>query len=304
MRCCLIVATIGRTGQVEALLKSLADQRHRVLRVVLVDQNEDERLVEVVRRATGSLAIEHVRISPHGVSAARNAGLVRLGDAELVAFPDDDCVYDPDTLATVIAAMNAFPQAQAVMAALHLPKNVPKAAPKGARSNAPKAEGSGLSYPNRFGLLHGSNTFTLFFRRSRVDAVGGFDETLGPGAGTPWLSGEDTDYLVRAFSGRGSILRCPSARVYHPAVDATSAGYQAKAFGYGRGRIQLLRKHRYPRWFVLANVLHPLLRCVFASAADRAFRWHLFRGRWHEWTHATTNQHSPVIDVLPGSRKI
>ena len=30
-----------------------------------------------------------------------------------------------------------------------------------------------------------------------VEAVGAFDETLGPGAGTPWGSGEDTDYHLR-----------------------------------------------------------------------------------------------------------
>ena len=102
MRCCLIVATIGRVELLERLFISLSDQQHSSFRVVVVDQNGDGRLDDLVARYGNACHIEHLKVPAVGVSAARNVGLTRLADAELVAFPDDDCFYDPLTLANAV----------------------------------------------------------------------------------------------------------------------------------------------------------------------------------------------------------
>jgi len=81
------------------------------------------------------------------------------------------------------------------------------------------------------------------------------------------------------------VVRAPQIRLYHPAVEGSGPGYAAKAFGYGRGRIALLRKHRFSWWFRLGNLFFPLVSSLWSAAAVRRFRWHLFRGRWHEWFH-------------------
>ena len=44
----------------------------------------------------------------------------------------------------------------------------------------------------------GRISFTIFLRRRVVERVGEFDETLGVGAGTPYGSCEESDYLIRA----------------------------------------------------------------------------------------------------------
>ena len=67
----LIVATVDRTEELRALLRSLARQSYPEFRVLLVDQNEDGR-VEAVRREHGSLDVVHLR-SARGLSRARNA---------------------------------------------------------------------------------------------------------------------------------------------------------------------------------------------------------------------------------------
>ena len=87
----LVVATVGRTDELARLLESLEAQGYPRVRVIVVDQNADERLQELLLRS--NVSVEHVRAEA-GLSRARNTGL-ELVDADLVAFPDDDCVYPP-----------------------------------------------------------------------------------------------------------------------------------------------------------------------------------------------------------------
>jgi glycosyltransferase involved in cell wall biosynthesis len=91
----LVVATVNRVEQLDRLLASLEQQTHKQFRVLLVDQNDDDRLDGVVA-AHGSLRLERLR-SERGLSRARNVALPQV-EADVVAFPDDDCVYPPDLL--------------------------------------------------------------------------------------------------------------------------------------------------------------------------------------------------------------
>ena len=94
----LVVATVDRTEPLGALLDSLEAQTHRAFRLVVVDQNADDR-VEALLAAHPELDVLHLR-AIRGLSRARNVALSSLS-ADLVAFPDDDCAYAPDLLERV-----------------------------------------------------------------------------------------------------------------------------------------------------------------------------------------------------------
>lgn len=273
MRILLIIATLSRDNAVDALLASLASQTHSDIRIVMIDQNSDDRLGPILQRWPG-LGVERIRCRPAGVSAARNIGLAQLRNEEIIAFPDDDCVYEPCTLANAVKVFVAYPLFDIVMGRLHLPEEQHTACPDLATA--------GTDLPTRFGILRAGGTPVQFFRRSAVERAGGFDLLLGPGSGTPWVSGEDSDYLMRAGGLLGMVVRSASIRIFHPAVDGSSRGYAAKAHGYGRGRIRILRKNKFPRWFIAVSIIHPLATCLFAAPPVRRFRWHLFLGRLHE----------------------
>ena len=91
----LVVATVDRVAELGQLLDSLDRQTHTDFRVLVVDQNDDDRVQDVLARH-GSLRIDRLQV-PRGLSRARNEALTHL-QAEVVAFPDDDCSYPDDLL--------------------------------------------------------------------------------------------------------------------------------------------------------------------------------------------------------------
>ncbi|HEX6664734.1 MAG TPA: glycosyltransferase family A protein [Gaiellaceae bacterium] len=247
----LVVATVGRVAELERLLASLEVQTHKDFRVLVVDQNDDER-VEPILPAHSLLEIDHVR-APLGLSRARNAALPLLR-AEVVAFPDDDCAFPADLLERVATRL-ADPELDGLTG----------------RAPSPATWKHDAATLTRENFWNRAISFTIFLRREIVERVGAFDESLG----LPSSSGEEIDYLVRAIDAGARIEYDPTIVVMHPEkpVDLTAAGTRDGAsIGY------ILRKHRYPRRVVARMLLRPAGGIVLDP---RRARFHLatFRGR-------------------------
>src|SRR5262249_55745778 len=103
----LVVATVGRTGELVDLLGSLESQTYRNFRLVVVDQNGDDRLEAILALFDGSVPLLRLA-SARGLSRARNVGLRELA-GDVVSFPDDDCRYPPDLLRSVADLLDANP---------------------------------------------------------------------------------------------------------------------------------------------------------------------------------------------------
>jgi glycosyltransferase involved in cell wall biosynthesis len=265
----LIVATVDRVTELERLLASLERQTHDRFRILLVDQNEDDRLDEVVSRF-GSLELERLR-APRGLSRARNAGLSRLG-GDVIAFPDDDCVYPEDLLERVARRFAGDPALDGLTG---------RAADAGGGSSPSWARaGAELTREN---LWNRAISFTIFLRAPVVKAVGEFDEQLGLGSGRAWSSGEETDYLVRAVDKGARIVYDPRLVVLHDDKTYSTASLSAAGAREGAGVGYILRKHRYPVRTTGRMLVRPIGGALVALARrDRArARFHLstLRGR-------------------------
>jgi glycosyltransferase involved in cell wall biosynthesis len=223
----LVVATVGREEELERLLDSLRAQTHRDFRVIVVDQNVDDRVTHLLDRH--GLEIVHVRAQP-GLSRARNAAL-RLLEADAVAFPDDDCAYPVDLLDRVATRLAEEPSLDGLTGRA--------VDASGDSSSSWKTDSAKLTDDD---LWNRAISFTIFLRRGVVERVGAFDEQLGLGSRAPWGSGEEIDYLIRAVRGGARIAYDPSLTVVHEiGADDTSTGFRDGAsVGY------LLRKHHYP----------------------------------------------------------
>jgi glycosyltransferase involved in cell wall biosynthesis len=222
----LVVATIERVEELGRLLDSLEGQTHKDFRVVLVDQNEDDRVQRELERHP-SLRIERLQAA-RGLSVARNAALPHL-QADVVAFPDDDCIYPNDLLERVAARVANL---------------------DGVTGREP-SWGADAARLTRDNLWNRAISFTIFLRRPLVERVGAFDEELG----LPSSSGEEIDYLIRALDTGARIEYDPALVVEHPQkqVDLAAVGARDGAsIGY------ILRKHRYPLRVVLPMLLRPV----------------------------------------------
>ena len=101
----LVVATVDRVEPLGRLLASLERQTHRAFRVLLVDQNEDDRL-DAVLAEHGELDLVRLRVAARPLPRAER-GARRGSRRTLVAFPDDDCEYPDDLLERVARAARA-----------------------------------------------------------------------------------------------------------------------------------------------------------------------------------------------------
>ena len=253
-RLSLLCCTVGRTDKLDRLLASLARQTFRDFELVVVDQNEPGALDPVLAPYLERLDIRHVR-SERGLSRARNVGLSHCR-AKIVAFPDDDCWY-PDALAEQIVALF-----DAVAGAGVFTGRTVDAA--GADSLGLFLEADAAITKSNVWLIGNSNS--LFIRTEIAREIGGFDESLGVGAPTPFKSGEETDFLLRALAtgARGFYRR--DLLVHHDQAPVGGAGGVARAQDYARGFGRVLRLHGYGAPYLAMRVIRTSARAALALA--------------------------------------
>jgi glycosyltransferase involved in cell wall biosynthesis len=290
----LILATRNRDVEISRLLDSLTVQTNRDFRLIVVDQNPDERLAALFDRYRDRVDLLHLASTP-GLSHARNQGL-RYAEADLIAFPDDDCWYPPQALATVDTHLKRNSRSQGLCGR--------------ALDGSGRARGRWARRPkriNRYNIFGCCISFTIFLRREAVEQIGRFDETLGLGARSPWQGGEDYDYLLRASRLAGGVDYDPALFIHHPPLtqeydDTALAKRIGNALGFGR----FLRLQDYPPWFVRyysTRYLADALRCLAQGDLQKAhYRWstliatlEAYRGRIGICANSVTSQISPSL---------
>jgi glycosyltransferase involved in cell wall biosynthesis len=251
----LVLATVGRTDELDRLFESLASQSYADFEVVAVDQNDDDRLLPHLERARYlGVAVRHIRHSPPNLGAARNAG-VQAARGRWIGFPDDDCWYDPRLLELLIARFTREDYPHGIVV-------------RWVEQDEQPLSAGVLSWERSRAFRDiPVSSITLFCTRDLCLKLGGFDARLGVGQ---WFgAGEETDFVLRALRSGAFLTYEPLGKVHHAiAAVRPEATPQARLAvrHRARGTGALYAKHRLPAWVVARGLLAPLLRPLFKGA--------------------------------------
>jgi GT2 family glycosyltransferase len=271
MKISLILATKGRVEEMKRFMRSLAQEGNGSFELIVVDQNEDDRVGAILRELNLRFPIIHLR-SEVGLSRARNVGAT-AATGDIIAFPDDDCWYPARLLERVAGEFQRRPSVDGLTG----------------RSEDGRGRPSGGSFSRGKGRVDINNvwkrgiSYTIFLRSSVCAAVGPFDEELGVGARTRFGSGEETDYLIRAVRLGFNIQYLPDIVVFHTNSILYTQTDCKKAFRYAVGMGRVLSKHRYKLSYNLYQILRPiggaLLSLLTLRARKAAYHLAIARGR-------------------------
>jgi glycosyltransferase involved in cell wall biosynthesis len=186
----------------------------------------------------------HLRADP-GLSKARNLGLERA-TGHILAFPDDDCWYEPRTLAFV----DQWFEQNSGYGVLCLGSRDSSGAISGNRWPQEQCD------LTRTNVFRTTATYSYFLERRRISRPLLFDPEIGPGAATIYGAGEDTELILSLMDTgvRGRFLKSPS--IGHPCKPYDSA---ERAWFYGAGFGRVMAKHRMRTQFV-GLILFDLIR--------------------------------------------
>jgi glycosyltransferase involved in cell wall biosynthesis len=274
LRFSLILGTIERTYEVEFFLSSLELQTYRNFELIVVDQNPDDRLVQILAPYKGEFPILHLKSKP-GLSRAFNLGLEHAS-GDLVTFPGDDCQYPSDLLDRVAQFFSHHPETDGLTG-----RSMDE---HGKDTNGTFDTETGMV--DRFNVWNRSTAYTFFLRLDSLRGVR-FDEDMGPGAGTAWGAGNDHDFLLQFLTKGASLYYDPGFIVLHP--DPASQydddeGLIRRAYAYDCGAGHAIRKHEFPLWFRAWWLIRPLggLALYLVGLKKRPgvkFRWNVVKGR-------------------------
>ena len=253
----LIVATLNRTNELARFIRSLVPPDNCLIDLILVDQNHDERINTLLASLSlpVSVSVQHLRFSQHNQSLARNYGLT-YARYDVIAFPDDDCWYEPDTLTQVIALFQAQPQTAVIIGHwIERTDTVPDHA-------APITIQAILNFRSV-----PTSAIIQFFRRTALPATNPFDARFGAYKehGGYFGCGEETDLIITVGMQGHSIVFSPQVRIHHRySLRRFESLQQQFAFvrHRARGTGGLYAKHRSARYVVVRGLVSPLLRSV------------------------------------------
>ncbi|MDR2161593.1 MAG: glycosyltransferase [Desulfovibrio sp.] len=243
----LLIVTLGRKEPLHRLFSSLNRQTYQNIEILIADQNPPGFLDDVIRTLDERIPVKHLLLQEKGLSQARNA-LLPLANGNIIAFPDDDCWYLPETLERIT---NLFAH-EAHLGAIY----------------SAWRDSDIQCFNNQVHLSGVSNIFrkacsiVQFYRREATNGIY-FDTTLGVGAGTPYGAGEDTDFLLQVFERGVAVGRTDDVLVCHPVPEHHAPMVESSVYSYALGRMRILHKHNFSFWFVMVNILYPLSRILY-----------------------------------------
>jgi glycosyltransferase involved in cell wall biosynthesis len=267
MKFSLIMATYGRSNEIENFLISLKNQTYKNFELIVIDQNEDDKAYKIIKKFENDINIIYLKVDFKGLSKARNYGL-NYASGEVIAFPDDDCEYPNDLLENIknffenndfeifcVLAVDKFKNKQSLGRWFKKSKKI-----------------------NIINFMRVCPSPCLFIRtKEKLE----FDENFG--INSKFYSSEEMDLVFRLLKKgyKGYFER--KIFIYHPYKEDS----KERAYYYGIGMGAFFRKHlkndfRLVIPFVENLIIRPIGGMILSVFRKEKFlkNYYSFKGRW------------------------
>ena len=203
-------------------LSSLKKQDFKGYEVLLINDHSKDRTAEIARKFR--IKVINQNEDERGVPDARNKG-IKESKTEIIAFTDSDCIAPPNWLSRIYDYLDKHPEVDGV------------GGPMKPYSKGYIAECEGIYW----NALQASAIFQTsncaYWKKDLID-IGLFDRK--------YTSGSDADINIRLKKAGYNLKFLQNLIVLHKhRTDILK--FMKHHFWYGRGRIQLIKKHPY--WF-------------------------------------------------------
>lgn len=235
----VVVPTYERPVKLRHTLDSICNQTADEYEVLVVDDgSQSAEQMEVLEQFEDCNHVQVIRQENAGPAAARNRGW-NAARGEVVLFTDDDCIVPRNWVALLT---DAFEDGVAAVGGELVPD--PKLVNMNRFARAHRLRDL-IDYDSPDESVTGheglnlAGTANVAYRRSVLEAVGGFDESF------PLAAGEDAD-LQRRVLDAGHEMKFFPVTVYHN-DDYDWDSFVSRAIRSGRGTYYFHRKHEEPR---------------------------------------------------------
>jgi glycosyltransferase involved in cell wall biosynthesis len=230
----IIIPTIGRSTELEAVLHSITCSTYKHYEVIVIDQNQTGIADDAILKYNDTLPIRHIKACFTGAARARNYGL-QFANGQYLFFPDDDSELFPETLELFIKFLKSSG------ADVLFGKSVDRTLTDSVAVFSDKSGYLSLKRHEKMFI-----EFTMFIKKKTFSEFL-FDESFG--IGTFYGAEEAYDLVLRMLREKVVIFYTPDVRMYHPqkVISHFDAFEKRRVFSYRCGFAHLCVKHRLYR---------------------------------------------------------
>ena len=276
MKVSLVLATLGRDLELVDFLKSLLSQTYKDFELIIIDQNKDGKIDDIVGLFNERFDVKHKKVDFVGNARARDYG-ISLATGSIIAFPDDDCIYDRTVLKKVVTEFKRRKNISILVAGSYDYSS-------GQFSIGVNSRKAG--YFSRFRMM--GVEFTQFFDRNRLDGKQFYlDHDFG--IGSKYSGAEGFELLYRLLRAGSTAFYTPDIKIYHPDKDHYKLG-TGRMLMYSTGIGAYIRKfanqqdvfitYYIVRKMFVAPLLKMLLALVLLSPKKLVYSFYNLVGIW------------------------
>ena len=257
----LILATLAENDQ--DLIRLNSSIRPSTATVDLIVINQSQKKLSNIFKINNLSKIIIKNINLKGLSHARNIGL-EFSSGDIVAFPDDDCYYDVNTLDQVNNFFERNSSVDVLIGRQVDPSN----------GLSPKMQTESQFNVGESDLSYVGNSICIFVRKNAITSAHRFEENLG--AGRYFGSHEERDYLADLLNNGAKIFYDGKIVIFHK-VYAFDEWSTSKAISYARGMGAYFSKHHgvsclSAYWLILRPFIGALISAILFDRHSFKYR--------------------------------